>query len=152
MGFWLLQSSLLLVVGNGAVKECILVPRNAFINALASPIQGFFMEPPNDRGNENQKLLVDNDSWDEIGQTGSFIFNSDENSISGVSWQVSPREDVTKEFRDGKKVEFTPNTIVELYLIILLGGGDTEWVSYAMGKEIMAGQHCNHCQRSDDIR
>jgi hypothetical protein len=28
MGFWLLQSSLLLVVGRGAVKECILVPRN----------------------------------------------------------------------------------------------------------------------------
>jgi hypothetical protein len=28
MGFWLLQSSWLLVVGRGAVKECILVPRN----------------------------------------------------------------------------------------------------------------------------
>ena len=82
MGFRLLQSSSLLVVGSGTVKECILVPRNAFINALASPIQGFFMEPPNDRGNENQKLLVENDSWDEIGQTGSFIFNSDDNSIS----------------------------------------------------------------------
>jgi hypothetical protein len=85
MGFRLLQSSLLLVVGSGTVKECILVPRNAFINALASPIQGFFMEPPNDRGNESQKLLVENDSWDEIGQTGSFIFNLGDNSISGES-------------------------------------------------------------------
>jgi hypothetical protein len=66
MDFWLLQSSALLVVGSGTVKECILVPRNAFINALASPIQGFFMEPPNDRSNENQKLIVENDSWDEI--------------------------------------------------------------------------------------
>jgi hypothetical protein len=84
MCFWLLQSSSLLVVGSGTVKECILVPRNAFINALASPIEGFFMEPPNDRGNENQKLLVENASWDEIGQTGSFIFDSDENSISLV--------------------------------------------------------------------
>jgi hypothetical protein len=45
MGFWLLQSSSLLVVGSGTVKECILVPRNAFINTLALPIQGFFMEP-----------------------------------------------------------------------------------------------------------
>jgi hypothetical protein len=106
------------------------------------------MEPLNDRGNENHKLLVENDSWDEIGQTGSFIFNSDDNSIIGVSWQVSSREDVTKEFRDGKKVELIPNTIVELYLIILLGGGDTEWVSCAKGKENMAGQRCNHCQRS----
>jgi hypothetical protein len=45
MGFRLLQSSSLLVVGSGTVKECILVPRNAFINTLASPIQGFIMEP-----------------------------------------------------------------------------------------------------------
>jgi hypothetical protein len=59
MGFQLPQSSSFLVVGSGTVKECILVPRNAFINALALPIQGFFMEPPNDRGNENQKLLVE---------------------------------------------------------------------------------------------
>ena len=35
MGFKLLQSLPLLVVGSGKVKECILVPRNAFINALA---------------------------------------------------------------------------------------------------------------------
>jgi hypothetical protein len=41
MDFRLLQSSALLVVGSGTVKECILVPRNAFINALASLIQGF---------------------------------------------------------------------------------------------------------------
>jgi hypothetical protein len=118
MGFRPLQSSSLLVVGSGTVKECILVRRNAFINAFASPIQGFSMEPPNDRGNKNQKLLVENYSWDEIGQTGSFIFNLDDNSISGVSWQVSSREDVTREFRDEKKVKFTPDTIVELYLII----------------------------------
>jgi hypothetical protein len=55
---------------------------------------------------------------------------------------------VTKEFCDGKKDEFTPDTIIELYRIILLGGGDTEWVSCAIGKENMAGQHCNHCQWS----
>jgi hypothetical protein len=36
----------------------------------------------------------------------------------------------------------------ELFPIILLGGGDTEWVSCAIGKENMASQHCNHCQRS----
>jgi hypothetical protein len=37
-GFSLLQASSLLVVGSGKVKECLLVPRNAFINALALPI------------------------------------------------------------------------------------------------------------------
>jgi hypothetical protein len=78
------------------VKECILVPRNAFINALALPVQGFFIEPPNNRGGE-KKLLMDNGCWDEIAQqTGSFIFDTVENSISGVRWQVSSREDVTK--------------------------------------------------------
>ncbi len=42
--FELLQASSLLVVGVGKVKECFLVPRNAFINALALPIPGFFMK------------------------------------------------------------------------------------------------------------
>jgi hypothetical protein len=45
-GFSLLQASLLLVVGSGKVKECILVPRNAFINALALPIKGFSWNHP----------------------------------------------------------------------------------------------------------
>jgi hypothetical protein len=73
-GFSLLQASLLLVVSSGKVKECILVPRNALINALAFPIKGCFMEPPNNRGDENQELLVDNASWDEIAQTVSLLF------------------------------------------------------------------------------
>jgi hypothetical protein len=30
------------------------------------------MEPPNGRGDENQKLLVDNASWDEIAQTDPY--------------------------------------------------------------------------------
>jgi hypothetical protein len=83
-----------------------------------------------------------------LAQTGSFIFNTFENSISGVGPQVSSMEDVTKEFRDGRKIELDANTTVQLYPIILLGGGDTEWVSCAIGKENMAGQHCNHCQQS----
>jgi hypothetical protein len=147
-GFELLQASSLLVVGNGNEKECILVPRNAFINALAMPFQGFFMEPPVDTGNEKQKVIIDNNSWDEIPQSGSFVYDQGEQVIHGVTWQISSREDVTKEFRDKRKVEFDVNSKVELFPIILLGGGDTEWVACAIGKENMAGQHCNHCQRS----
>jgi hypothetical protein len=46
-GFSLLhQASSLLVVGSGKVKECLLVPRNAFINALALPIEGFKWNRP----------------------------------------------------------------------------------------------------------
>jgi hypothetical protein len=147
-GFNLLQASSLLVVGIGKVKECILVPRNAFINALSLPILGFFSEPPKDNVNANQKLLVENSSWDEIPQTGYFTYNKVEKTISGAGWQVSSREDVVKEFRDGRKIKLDIYTTVELYPILLLGGGDTEWVSCAIRKENMAGQHCNHCQRS----
>jgi hypothetical protein len=88
MGCKLLQSSSLLVVGSGKVKECTLVPRNAFMNALALPIQGFFHGTTKQQGGESQKLLAENQSWDEIAQTGSFSFDLDERSISGVSWQV----------------------------------------------------------------
>jgi hypothetical protein len=108
----------------------------------------FFSEPPKDNGNANLKLLVENSSWDEIPQTGYFTSNKVEETISGVGWQVSSQEDVVKEFRDGRKIELDVYTTVELYPILLLGGGDTEWVSCAIGKENMAGQHCNHCQRS----
>jgi hypothetical protein len=117
-GFSLLQASSLLVVGSDKVKECLLVPRNAFINALALPIEGFFMEPPNGRGDENQKVLVDNASWDEIAQTRSLLFSRVDKSISGVAWQVSSRKVVTKEFREGKKIAFSADTTVELYPIV----------------------------------
>jgi hypothetical protein len=89
VGCWLWKSF-------GKVKECILVPRKAFINALSLPIPGFFSEPPKDNGNDNQKLLIKNSSWDEIPQTGYFIFNKVEKVISGAGWQVSLREDVVK--------------------------------------------------------
>jgi hypothetical protein len=146
--FELLQASSLLVVGIGKVKECLLVPQNAFINALALPIPGFFMEPPKDSGNDNHKLLVENNSWNEIRQTGCFIFDKVKKAISAVGWQVLSQKQMTKEFRHGRKMEFDVGTTVKLFPIILLGGGDTEWVSCAIRKENMAGQHCNHCQRS----
>ena len=38
-GFELLQASSLLVVGDRNERECILVPRNAFITALAMPFE-----------------------------------------------------------------------------------------------------------------
>jgi hypothetical protein len=55
---------------------------------------------------------------------------------------------VKKEFKDGKNIAFSANTTVQLYPIILLGGGNMEWVSCAIGKESMAVQHCNHCKPS----
>jgi hypothetical protein len=61
---------------------------------------------------------------------------------------MSTREDVTKEFLEKRKVEFNVNTKVDLYPIVILAGGDTEWITCAIGKENITGQHCSHCQRS----
>jgi hypothetical protein len=47
------------------VKECILVPRNAFIDALTLTILDFHMELTNGSGEENQKLLEDSDCWEK---------------------------------------------------------------------------------------
>jgi hypothetical protein len=35
-----------------------------------------------------------------------------------------------------------------MYLFVVLGGGDIEWVTCALGKENMGGAHCNHCRCS----
>jgi hypothetical protein len=32
-----------------------------------------------------------------------------------------------------------------MYQVVVLGGGDAEWVVCALGKENIAGAHCNHC-------
>jgi hypothetical protein len=51
--------------------------------------------------------------------------------------EVSSREDKTKEFRDGRKIELDTGTTVQCYAIILLGGMcETEWVSCVIGKKI----------------
>jgi hypothetical protein len=71
------------------------------------------------------------------------------NAITGVScWQNTDREEVTKEFRNGGVVHFAASSTLEMFPVVVLGGGDTEWVACALGKESMAGAHCNHCQRS----
>jgi hypothetical protein len=65
-----------------------------------------------------------------------------------VSWQNLDREEVKKEFRNGRSVRFSATATLEMYPFVLLGGGDTKWVACALGKENMAGAHCNHCRRS----
>jgi hypothetical protein len=66
----------------------------------------------------------------------------------GVLWQNIDREEVKKEFRDGCVVCFSTASHLEMYQVVVLGGGDTEWVACALGKENMAGAHCSHYHRS----
>jgi hypothetical protein len=149
-GLQYLQESMLLIVVFRGERECLLVPRIAFVNANALPFQQIFLEPPVDRGNVNQKLLVDTNLWDAVAQSGTLLYNeNDSNEIRGVQWQNSAREDVIKRFRDGASVTFqNQTTTLNCFPLVILGGGDTEWVACALGKENMAGQHCNHCRRS----
>jgi hypothetical protein len=131
-----LQDCALLVIQNniGAEndediqQECLLVPRKAFINSYVQPFQKFFMTDPVDEGNENQKVLVDCLEWKTIEQSGSLLYDPTVKVISGVSWQNPDQEEVKKEFWDGRVVSFSNSSTLIMYPIIVLGGGDTEWV------------------------
>jgi len=156
-GLSYLQGSALMVIRSKVLdaendediqQECIVVPRKAFINSYAAPFQKFFMTEPVDQGDEHQKVLVDSTEWKSIGQSGGLLYDPITRDISGVSWQNINREEVKKEFRDGGLVRFSASSTLKMYPIVVLGGGDTEWVSCALGKENMAGAHCNHCNRS----
>jgi hypothetical protein len=152
-GLSYLQGSALLVIRNNVdadnvQQECIVVPRRAFINSYAAPFQKFFMTEPVDQGDEHQKLLVDSLDWKSTAQSGGLLYDPITKEISGAWWQDINREEVKKEFRDGGIVRFSNASTLKMYPIVVLGGGDTEWVSCALGKENMAGAHCNHCNRS----
>jgi hypothetical protein len=155
-GLSYLQDSALLVIRTKAEndediphQECMLVPRKAFIDSHAAPFKKFFMTEPVDQGDEHQKVLVDSLEWKSIEQSGSLLYDPTTKEISGVSWQNNDREEVKKEFRDGRTVRFSASrSTLEMHPIVVLGGGDAEWVSCALGKENMAGAHCNHCNRS----
>jgi hypothetical protein len=73
-----------------------------------------------------------------------FLYDPTTKQISGVSWQNIDREEVKKEFLDGGGVGFLASCTLEMFPVVVLGGGDTEWGACALGKENMAGSHCNH--------
>jgi hypothetical protein len=143
-----LQDSALLVIRNEMQQECMLVPRKAFVNSYAEPFQKFFMPEPVESDDEHQKVLVDTLAWKSIEQSGSLVYDTNTKTISGVSWQNLEREVVKKEWRDGRVIDYSTSTTLEMFPVVVLGGGDTEWVACAIGKENMAGAHCNHCRRS----
>jgi hypothetical protein len=105
-GLQYLQEAALLVLSPGDEKECLLVPRIAFVNAYALPFQQIFMAPPLDSGNDNQKLLVDTNTWNPVAQSGAFRYDNTNNIITGVTWQNYACEDVARDFRDKASVTF----------------------------------------------
>jgi hypothetical protein len=81
-------------------------------------------------------------------QSGSLLYDPTSKEISGILWEYIDQEEVKKEFRHGCVVCFSASSTLEMYLMAVLGGGDTEWVACALGKEYMTGAHCNHCRGS----
>ena len=149
-----LQDSALLVIRNNAEsdddvqQECMLVPRTAFINSYSDLFRRFFMLKPTDSDNHHQKVLIDSAELNGLAQSGGLLYDCATLEISGASWRNAEQEVTEKKFRDGRVVKFSDACTVEMYPIVVLGSGDTEWVSCALGKENMAGAHCNHCNRS----
>jgi hypothetical protein len=155
-GLSYLQDSTLLVIQNNidaeddkdTEHEGLPVPWKAFINSYAQPFQKFFMTEPIDRGHAHQKVLVDAMQWKSIEQTGRLLYNPTTKEILGVSWQTIDRKEVKKEICNVGVVQFLASSTLEMFPVVVLGGGDTEWVACALGKVNMAGAHCIHCRRS----
>jgi hypothetical protein len=101
----------------------MLVPRKAFINSYAQPFQKFFMAQPVDQGGKSQKVLIDYMECKSIERSGSLLYDTTTKEISGVSWQNIDREEVKKEFRDGRSVHFSISSTLEMYPFVVLGGG-----------------------------
>jgi hypothetical protein len=73
---------------------------------------------------------IHHDGSSQLGQqSGSLLYDPSAKVISGVSWQNPDREEVKKEFRDGRVVSFSNQSTLIMYPMIVLGGGDTEWVA-----------------------
>jgi hypothetical protein len=126
----------------------MLVTRKAFINSYAQLFQKFFMTEPVDSDNEHQKVLINTFAWKSIEQSGSLLYDTNTKTISGVSGQNLEWEVVKKEVCDGHVAEFLTTSSLEMFPVIVLGGGDTEWMTCTIGKENTTGAHCNHCRQS----
>jgi hypothetical protein len=76
-------------------------------------------------------------------QSGTLLHDPTTKEISGVLWQNIDQEEVKMEFGDGSLVRFSASSTLEMHpVLVVLGGGDAEWVSCALGKEHVAGAHC----------
>jgi hypothetical protein len=63
----------------------------------------------------------------------------------GRIWTVRKSK---RTFTNGRVIQFSASSTLEMFPVVVLGGGDTQWVACALGKENMASAHCNHCWRS----
>jgi hypothetical protein len=142
-GLSYLQGSALLVIRDNVHPEnnenvqqacCMLVPRKAFINSHAATFKKFFMTEPVDLGDEHQKVLVASAEWKSAEQSAALLYDPMTKESSGASWQNVNREEVKKEFRDGGLVRFSAWTTLEIHPVVVLGGGDTEWISCGLGE------------------
>jgi hypothetical protein len=64
--------------------------------------------------------------------------------ILGVAWQNAEHEKVQVDFPRPAPFSLT-DARLKVFPLVVLGGGDTQWISCALGKEICDGVACDHC-------
>jgi hypothetical protein len=66
--------------------------------------------------------------------------------IRGVAWQNAEHEMVQVDFQRTVPFSLT-DAKLKVFPVVVLGGGDTQWILCALGKENYDGVACNHCKQ-----
>eukprot|EP00957_Ditylum_brightwellii_P095254 7255172-Ditylum_brightwellii.AAC.1 len=89
---------------------------------------------------------------DVMPERRSFITNERENvsEISGIWWRKQSNNEYENKFFCNGAIATKEETTLDIYPIAVLGIGNMEWQSLALGKENASSCHCNHCQQTQD--
>jgi hypothetical protein len=77
---------LLVVTNDSGASEAAMVPRKAFVDAVAEPFEQLFLETSVDSGDIDQNAIIEG-TWDALENTGSLVCDAAAKEIRGVAWQ-----------------------------------------------------------------
>ncbi len=153
VGIEQLQGSVAVIVEREDQATALFGPRDAFVGADAAPFQGVeLLSEIRDRGNEFQKLFVDNDKYASTPKSARFLIEEEEDTVTGqpkttiiaITWE-SPEGTVVREFEES--IIFDNKTKFRVLPLVVLGSGDHEWQAIAVGKENYSSKWCTYCDR-----
>jgi hypothetical protein len=136
---------LLVVTNDSGASEAAMVPRKAFVDAVAEPFEQLFLETSVDSGDIDQNAIIEG-TWDALENTGSLVCDAAAKEIRGVAWQNAEHETVQVDFQRTVPFSLT-DAKSKVFPVVVLGGGDTQWISCALGKESHDDVACDHCKQ-----